>query len=145
LENKIVLLIEDNLDDAVLAVRAFKQNDVGTQVVLVNDGYEALDYLYGSGCFANRDLSIMPGLILVDLKLPKLDGFGFLERVRNDARTKRLPVVVLTSSNEDQDRVKAYNLGANSYIRKPLDLPKFEETIRLLVQYWFTLNQPPPQ
>ena len=145
MENKIVLLIEDNLDDAVLAVRAFKQNDVGTQVVLVNDGYEALDYLYGSGCFANRDLSIMPGLILVDLKLPKLDGFGFLERVRNDARTKRLPVVVLTSSNEDQDRVKAYNLGANSYIRKPLDLPKFEETIRLLVQYWFTLNQPPPQ
>ena len=142
MEHKAVLLIEDNLDDAALALRAFKQNNMADQIVLVNDGLDGLDYLHGTGNFAGRDTNLMPSLIIVDLMLPKLDGFGFLASVRADNRTRHLPVVVLTSSNENTDIEKAYNLGANSYIRKPTDLSKFVEAIRLLVQYWITLNQP---
>lgn len=144
MEKKAVLLIEDNSDDAALALRAFKQNNMGNQVALVDDGLDALDYLNGTGNFAGRDPNNLPDLVLLDLKLPKLDGFGFLQRVRADDRTKHLPVVVLTSSGEDQDKAKAYGLGANSYIQKPTDFQKFAEAVRLLIQYWLALNQPPP-
>ena len=141
MENKAVLLLEDNLDDAALALRAFKQNNMADQVVLVNDGLDALDYLQGTRNFAGRDTNLLPRLVIADLSLPRLDGFGFLASVRADARIKHLPVVILSSSADNKDIAKAYELGANSYIRKPTDLPKFVEDIRLLVQYWLSLNQ----
>jgi two-component system response regulator len=143
---KTILLVEDNPDDVVLTLRAFKKNNVANEVVVAGDGLEALDYLFGTGKFKERDMSSMPAVILLDLKLPKMDGLNVLERMRADERTKLIPVVILTSSKEDQDVVGSYSLGANSYIRKPVDFNKFVEAVRHLELYWLVLNElPPPQ
>ena len=141
---KIILLVEDNPDDVALTQRALKKNNFTNKVVIARDGAEALDYLFGTGVHAGRDTSVMPTAILLDLKLPKIDGLEVLERLRDDARTKLLPVIILTSSNEEQDLIKGYSLGANSYIRKPVDFGQFTEAVRQLGLYWLLLNEPPP-
>jgi two-component system response regulator len=140
----VILLVEDNPDDAALTVRALKKNKIGTELVLAQDGVEALDYLFGQGSFAGRDTREMPQVVLLDLKLPKLDGLGVLRRLRNDVRTKLLPVVILTSSNEEEDRLNGYGLGANSYVRKPMDFEAFVAAAAQLGLYWLALNEPPP-
>ena len=145
MDNGIILLVEDNPDDEALTLRAFKKNNILNEVVVARDGAEALDYLFGEGSYAGRDTSVMPELILLDLRLPKVDGLEVLERIRADERTKLLPVVILTSSKEEQDLIEGYSLGANSYIRKPVDFRQFTEAIRLLGLYWFVLNEPPPK
>jgi CheY-like chemotaxis protein len=141
---KVILLVEDNPDDEALTVRALKKNYVLNEVAVARDGVEALEFLFGEGAYADRDLSTMPQVILLDLKLPKLDGLGVLRRLRADPRTKLLPVVLLTSSTEEEDLLKGYGLGANSYVRKPVDFDKFKEAIRQLSLYWLVLNEPPP-
>ena len=144
MENRIILLVEDNPDDVELTLRALKKNNVTNEVVVAHDGVEALDYLFGSGAYAGRDLSVMPTVILLDLKLPKMDGLEVLRRLRADDRTRLLPVVILTSSKEEQDIVNGYRLGANSYVRKPVDYDQFAEAVRQLGLYWLLLNEPPP-
>ncbi len=145
MSKKAILLVEDNPDDEALTLRAFKKNKILNEVVVARDGAEALDYLFGTGAYAGRDTSVMPQIILLDLKLPKVDGLKVLERIRADERTKLLPVIILTSSKEEQDLIEGYSLGANSYIRKPVDFGQFTEAIRLLGLYWFVLNEPPPK
>lgn len=140
---KIILLVEDNPDDEVLTLRALKKNNIGNEVVVARDGAEALDYLFGAGAYTGRDLSIMPQVVLLDLKLPKVDGLEVLRRMRADERTKLLPVVILTSSKEQQDLVDGYGYGANSYIRKPVDFGQFIEAVRQLGLYWLVLNETP--
>jgi len=142
---RIILLVEDDPDDEVLTLRALKQNNITNEVVVAHDGVEALDYLFATGVYAGRDRQVMPMLILLDLKLPKLDGLDVLRRVRSDDRTECLPVVILTSSNEAKDLVQSYSLGANSYIRKPVDFAQFSEAVRQLGLYWLVWNEPPPQ
>jgi two-component system, response regulator len=142
--SKIILLVEDNPDDAALTVRALKKNQSANDIIVVRDGVEALDYLFGQGAYESRDTSIMPQVVLLDLKLPKLDGLGVLQRLRADERTKLLPVVILTSSNEEQDRINGYYFGANSYVRKPVDFDAFVAAAAQLGLYWLVLNQPPP-
>jgi two-component system response regulator len=137
------LLVEDSPDDAELTIRAFEKSRLVNEVVLVRDGQEALDYLFGSGAHAGRDLSMMPELVLLDLKLPKVGGLEVLRRMRQDPRTRRQPVVVLTSSNEEQDIISSYDLGANSFVRKPVDFEQFLEAARQLGLYWLVLNSPP--
>ncbi|MBW2574155.1 MAG: response regulator [Deltaproteobacteria bacterium] len=144
MNKKIILLVEDNPDDELLAIRALKKNNISNEVVVARDGVEALDYLFGTGAHAGRDMSEMPQIILLDLKLPKIDGFEVLRRLRSDERTKLLPVVVLTSSREEQDLTESYSLGANSYIRKPVNFAQFTEAIRQLGLYWLVLNESPP-
>ncbi len=144
MSKKIILLVEDNPDDELLAIRALKKNNISNEVVVARDGVEALDYLFGTGAHAGRDMSVMPQIILLDLKLPKIDGLEVLRRLRNDKRTKLLPVVVLTSSREEQDLTESYSFGANSYIRKPVDFAQFTEAIRQLGLYWLVLNESPP-
>ncbi len=144
MSKKIILLVEDNPDDELLAIRALKKNNISNEVVVARNGVEALDYLFGTGAHAGRDMSVMPQIILLDLKLPKIDGLEVLRRLRNDKRTKLLPVVVLTSSREEQDLTESYSLGANSYIRKPVDFAQFTEAIRQLGLYWLVLNESPP-
>lgn len=144
MSKKIILLVEDNPDDELLAIRALKKNNISNEVVVARDGVEALDYLFGTGAHAGRDMSEMPQIILLDLKLPKIDGLEVLRRLRSDERTKLLPVVVLTSSREEQDLTESYSLGANSYIRKPVNFTRFTEAIRQLGLYWLVLNEPPP-
>jgi two-component system, response regulator len=139
-----ILLVEDNSDDEALTLRALKKNNIKNEVIVARDGVEALDYLFGTGSHRARDLSVMPQLILLDLKLPRVDGLEVLRRVRSESRTKLLPVVILTSSNEEQDRIRGYGLGANSYIRKPVDFAQFIEAVRQLGLYWLVLNQPAP-
>lgn len=143
-DEKVILLVEDNADDEALAKRAFKKNNVMNNVVVARDGVQALDYLFGTGAHAGRDLNIMPTVVLLDLKLPKVDGLEVLRRLRADARTRLLPVVVLTSSKEEQDLVKSYSLGVNSYIRKPVDFEQFIEAVKQLGLYWLVLNEAPP-
>ncbi len=143
MKNKHILLVEDNPDDVKLTLRALKKNNILNKVVVAEDGVEALDYLHGTGRFADRDLSVMPQLILLDLKMPKLDGLEVLQRIRDDARTRILPVVVLTTSSEDRDRIESYKLGANSYIRKPVDFNQFLEAVQQLGLYWLVLNEAP--
>ena len=138
-----ILLVEDNADDEVLALRAIKRNHIVNDIVVARDGTEALDYLFGTGVYAGRDANAMPQVILLDLKLPKVDGLEVLRRIRSDERTRILPVVVFTLSDEDQDIVDSYSLGANSYIRKPVDFVQFVETIRQLGLYWLVLNEAP--
>ena len=145
MDRQVILLVEDNPDDEALTLRAFKKNNILNEVVVARDGAEALDYLFGGGSHAERDTSVMPGLILLDLKLPKVDGLEVLEHIRADDRTRLLPVVILTSSKEEQDLIDGYSLGANSYIRKPVDFSQFTEAIRLLGLYWLVLNEPPPK
>ena len=144
MDDNIILLVEDNPDDEKLTLRALQKNNISNEVVVARDGVEALDYLFGSGAYAGRNLSIMPQVVLLDLKLPKLDGLGVLRRLRADDRTKLLPIVILTSSNEETDRINGYGLGANSYVRKPVDFNQFSEAARQLGLYWLVLNQPPP-
>jgi len=138
------LLVEDNADDEVLTLRALKKNNIRNEVVIARDGSEALDYLFGTGVHAQRDLTVMPQIILLDLKLPKVDGFEVLHRVRSNEATKLLPVVILTTSNEDQDRIRCYGLGTNSFVRKPVEFDKFTEAVRQLGLYWLILNEAPP-
>lgn len=140
----MILLVEDNADDEKLTLRALKKNNIRNEVVVARNGLEALDYLFGTGAYAGRNLSVMPQVVLLDLKLPKLDGLEVLRRVRADDRTKLLPIVILTSSNEEADRIKGYGLGANSYVRKPVDFNQFSEAARQLGLYWLVLNESPP-
>ena len=144
MSKKFILLVEDNPDDVELTLRAFRKNNVKNGVDVVRDGAEALDFLFGTGTYADRDAGILPVVVLLDLKLPKIDGLEVLRRLRNDERTKLLPVVILTSSDEEQDIIQGYNLGANSYVRKPMDFEKFCEAVRQLQLYWSLLNEPPP-
>lgn len=139
-----VLLIEDNPDDIALTLRAFKKNHISNDIVVLEDGVSALEYLFCTGKFSQRDPNVVPQLILLDLKLPRLDGLEVLRAIRADARTQLLPVVILTSSNEEQDLIRGYRLGANSYVRKPVDFSQFAEAIRQLGLYWLVINQPPP-
>jgi two-component system response regulator len=142
--NRVILLVEDNADDEKLTVRALKKHNVVNDIVVVRDGVEALDYLWGTGAYAGRNRSELPNVVLLDLKLPKLDGLEVLRRLRGNEGTKRLPVVVLTSSKEEQDLMSSYNLGANSYIRKPVDFNEFMEAVRQLGVYWLMLNETAP-
>jgi two-component system response regulator len=144
MEDKVILLVEDNADDELLTLRALKKNNIRNEVIVARDGSEALDYLFATGVHSGRDLSVMPQIILLDLKLPKLDGFEVLNRVRASEITKLLPVVILTTSNEDQDRIRGYDLGANSFVRKPVEFEKFIEAVRQLGLYWLILNEPAP-
>jgi two-component system response regulator len=139
-----ILLVEDRQDDVELTIRALKKNKIANEVVVAADGAEALDYLFGTGKHAARDVTQVPALVLLDLKLPKVEGLEVLRRLRADARTKLLPVVILTSSKEEQDLVSSYSLGANSYIRKPVDFSQFSESVRQLGLYWLVLNEAPP-
>jgi len=141
---RTILLVEDNPDDEALTLRALKKNNITNEVVVARDGAEALDYLFGTGAYAGRDTSIQPQVTLLDLKLPKIDGLEVLKRLRADERTKLLPIVILTSSNEEQDRLRGYGLGANSYVRKPVDFDQFIEAVRQLGLYWLLLNELPP-
>ena len=142
--NKTILLVEDNLDDVELTLRALKKNKIQNEVTIATDGVEALDYLFGKGKYLNRDLSVMPILILLDLKLPKIDGFEVLRQIRANYLTKRIPVVILSSSNQEQDIMNGYNLGVNSYVRKPVDFNQFAEAVSHLGLYWMLLNEVPP-
>lgn len=143
-DEKVILLVEDNPDDEALTIRALNRNHIGNEVVVAHDGVEALDYLFGTGIHTGRDVSIKPAVVLLDLKLPRLDGLEVLRRLRQDKRTKLLPVVVLTTSSEEQDLLDSYSLGCNSYIRKPVDFLQFSEAIRQLGMYWLLINQSPP-
>ena len=141
-DQRPILLVEDNPDDEALTLRAFAKNKIANPVAVARDGVEALDYLFGTGNHAGRDLRIMPAVVLLDLKLPRVDGLEVLRRVRADARTALLPVVVLTTSKEQQDIHEAYSLGANSYIRKPVDFERFIYAVGQLGLYWLSLNEP---
>lgn len=144
MRNKVILLVEDNPDDELLTLRALRRNGVTNEVVVARDGVEALDYLFASGAHSGRDAGVMPELILLDLKLPRVDGFEVLRRLRSDERTRLLPVVILTSSKEQQDMLEGYGLGANSYVRKPVDFEQFVEAVEQLRLYWLVLNEAPP-
>jgi two-component system response regulator len=144
MEDKIILLVEDNVDDEKLTLRALKKNNISNEVVVARDGAEALDYLFGTGMHSGRDTSLMPQVVLLDLNLPKIDGLEVLRQLRGNERTKLLPVVILTSSNEKQDRLTGYGFGANSYVRKPVDFNQFMEAVRQLGLYWLVLNEQPP-
>jgi len=141
----IILLVEDNPDDADLTLRAFERSKVANQLVVVQDGAEALDYLFLTGTHAGRDPDAVPEVVLLDLKLPKISGLDVLRRMRADERTRRLPVVVLTSSSEERDLIRSYDLGANSFVRKPVDFAQFLEAAGHLGLYWLVINQPPPR
>ncbi|WP_335342555.1 response regulator [Sedimenticola hydrogenitrophicus] len=144
MSDKVILLVEDNPDDELLTLDALAANHVGNRVVVARNGVEALDYLFANGIYSGREVTDLPAVVLLDLKLPKIDGLEVLRRIRADARTQLLPVVILTSSNEDEDRLKGYTLGANSYVRKPVDFDEFVRAAGQLGLYWLLLNQPPP-
>ncbi|MDP2660012.1 MAG: response regulator [Dehalococcoidia bacterium] len=144
MNDKVILLVEDNPDDVALTVRALKKNNIRNELVVAADGGEALDYLFCTGPYAGRDPCVLPQVILLDLKLPKLDGMEVLRRLRADERTSLLPVVILTSSKEESDLIDGYKLGANSYIRKPVDFIQFAEAVKQLGLYWLVLNEAPP-
>jgi two-component system, response regulator len=143
-KQRVILLVEDNADDEALTLRALKKNNITNTVVVARDGVEACDYLFGTGQYAGRDPNDQPQIVLLDLKLPKLNGFDVLARVRADKRTKTTPVIILTSSREQQDIAHGYDLGANSYVRKPVDFEQFVEAVRQLGLYWLVLNENPP-
>lgn len=142
--SQIILLVEDNPDDVALTLRAFEKCKIANDIVVAQDGEEALDYLFATGAHAGRDPTLMPEVVLLDLKLPKVDGLDVLARMRADERTRRLPVVVLTSSNEERDVVRSYDLGANSFVRKPVDFAQFVQAAQQLGLYWLVLNETPP-
>ena len=143
MNDKVILLVEDNPRDEALTMRALKKSNVVNEVFVVRDGVEALDYLFSTGSFEDKK-PVVPQLVLLDLKLPKMDGLQVLQKMREDDRTKRLPVVVFTSSSEQEDMLKSYDLGANSYVRKPVEFEQFSEATRQLGVYWLLLNEPPP-
>src|SRR5688572_3723645 len=142
---KFILLVEDNPDDEALTLRALNKNKLANGVVVVRDGAEAVDFLFGTGAHAGRDAGDLPQIVLLDLKLPKLDGFDVLRRIRSDERTKLLPVVILISSKEERDIVQGYRDGCNSYVRKPVNFDEFVEATRQLGMYWMLLNEVPPR
>jgi two-component system response regulator len=144
-ESKVILLIEDNVDDERLTLRALRRNNIMNEVVVACDGQEAIDYLFGSGSYAGRDMNVMPAVVMLDLKLPRLSGLEVLNRIREDVRTKRLPVVVLTSSDDEQQIAQAYKAGANSFIQKPTDPGEFSEMVLQLAMYWLLLNRTTPE
>lgn len=145
MNKKVILLVEDNASDIALTRRALVKNAIQNPVVVAEDGQAALDYLFGTGAHAGRSPDDLPVLILLDLKLPRIDGLEVLRRVRADSRTRRLPVVILTSSSEEQDIAAGYDLGTNSYIRKPVDFNRFSEVVRQLGRYWLVINESPPK
>ncbi len=140
----MILLVEDNPDDEALTLGALRKHRIAEEIVIVRDGAEALDYLFGAGAYAGRDVRVLPELILLDLKLPKIDGLEVLRRLRQDSRTGHVPVVILTTSDEETDRAQSYDLCCNSYVRKPVDFDQFAEAIRQIGLYWLVLNEPPP-
>ena len=144
MEEKIILLVEDNPDDVTLTERALKKSHILNKLIITKDGADALDFIFGTGTYSDRDMGIMPEVVLLDLKLPKIDGLEVLKRIRSDKRTKLLPVVILTSSKEEKDLINGYTLGANSYIRKPVNFNQLVEAIRQLGLYWLVLNEAPP-
>lgn len=145
MNTKTILLVEDNPSDIELTKRALANANIANKLVVAEDGQEALDYLFGTGHYAGRDAAPLLAVVLLDLKLPKVDGLDILRRIRANRRTKRLPVVILTSSQEEQDIAAGYDLGANSYIRKPVDFSQFAEAIKSMGLYWLVLNEPPPK
>ena len=144
MSERYILLVEDNPDDEELTLLSLRKNNLAHDIVVVRDGVEAIEFLFGNGQYASRDVSHVPTVILLDLKLPKLDGLGVLKRLRSEERTRTLPVVVLTSSSQDADVIASYNLGANSYVRKPVEFGAFVEAVSSLGLYWVLLNRPPP-
>ena len=142
--DRYILLVEDNPDDEELTLLSLRKNSLAHEIIVVRDGAEAIDFLFGQGQYAGRDVSQMPAVVLLDLKLPKLDGLGVLKRLKADERTRMLPIVVLTSSSQDADVIASYHLGANSYVRKPINFADFTEAVRQLHLYWLVLNQPAP-
>ncbi len=144
MKNKIILLVEDNPSDIGLTQRAFAKSNIANELVVAEDGQEALDYLFAGGQFTGRDVNELPALVLLDLKLPRVAGVDVLRQIRADERTSRVPVVILTTSQEEQDIAQSYDLRANSYIRKPVDFTKFVEAIQHMGLYWLVLNEPPP-
>jgi len=144
MSERYILLVEDNPDDEELTLLSLRKNSLAHDIVVVRDGVEAIEFLFGNGQYAQRDVAHVPTIILLDLKLPKLDGLGVLKRLRADERTRTLPVVVLTSSSQDADVIASYNLGANSYVRKPVEFGAFVEAVSSLGLYWVLLNRPPP-
>ena len=145
MEEKMILLVEDNPDDEALTLRALQKNKIKNKVVVTRDGVEALDFLFCTGIYAERDPREMPQIVLLDLKLPKVDGLEVLRRIRADERTRLLPIVILTSSNEEKDLIEGYKNGANSYVRKPVDFDQFVEAVQQLGLYWLVLNELPPR
>jgi CheY-like chemotaxis protein len=141
---KVILLVEDNTDDEALTLRALARNNIGNQVVVARDGEEALEWLFGEGRYTGRDVHDQPALVLLDLKLPRIGGLEVLRRLRENPATKLIPVVILTSSREEDDRLRGYRNGANSYVRKPIDFAHFVEAVRQVGLYWLVLNEPPP-
>lgn len=144
-KNKVILMVEDNPDDEKLTLLALRKNNIANEIVVVRNGADALDYLFAAGRYAGRDRSQMPAVMLLDIHLPKIDGLEVLRRVREDEQLRRLPVVMLTSSKEEKDIVDSYNLGANSYVRKPVDFDEFSDAVRQLGLYWLILNENPPR
>lgn len=145
MSDPLILLVEDNPDDRELTLRAFERHHIANEVVTAADGAEALDYLFATGAYAGRNPTRIPQLVLLDLKLPKVDGLEVLRRMRADVRTQFIPVVVLTSSREERDLIQSYELGANSYVRKPVDFTEFVEAARQLGLYWLMINEAPPR
>lgn len=143
-KNRPLLLVEDNPDDVVLTLEVLKENRISNEIVVARDGVEALDWLFGAGDYAGRDVSVQPQVIFLDLKLPKVDGIEVLRAIRGNPATAGIPVVVLTSSNEERDIVESYRLGVNSFVRKPVEFGEFVEAARELALCWLVLNQPPP-
>jgi two-component system response regulator len=144
MDNKVILLVEDNPRDEALTLRALKKSNIINNVIVAHDGVEALDYFNGTGKYAGGEPPVMPQLVLLDLKLPKVDGLDVLRKLRADERTRRLPIVVFTSSSEEEDMIKSYDLGANSYVRKPVESDQFAEATRQLGLYWLLMNQVAP-
>src|SRR6266508_345326 len=144
MQGNAILLVEDNPRDEALTLRALRKNNILNQVIVTRDGVEAVDLLFGTGPYAGRDTREMPQIVLLDLKLPKLDGLQVLRTIRSDERLKRLPVVIFTSSNQEEDLISSYNLGANSYVRKPVDFENFLEATRQMGLYWLVINQVAP-
>jgi two-component system response regulator len=144
MKNKVILLVEDNTSDIKLTKRALEQNKIVNKLIVAEDGREALDYLFGLGRYAGRDVGDLPAVVLLDLKLPRIEGLEVLKEIRSNEFTRLIPVVVLTSSDQGEDLIDSYKLGANSYVRKPVDFPQFAEAVRSLGMYWLLLNEPPP-
>jgi CheY-like chemotaxis protein len=142
--NGVILLVEDNPNDVELTLRAFEKTNLGNEIVVARDGEQAIHYLFATGPHADRKPKDMPDIVLLDMKLPKLDGLGVLRRLRADKRTRRLPVVMLTSSREENDVASSYDLGANSFVRKPVDFGEFVDAAKRLGIYWLIVNEPPP-